>query len=76
MNQGANDALNIKSADAPFEWLTNFRSLRHLVLPSRIVFGPSVSSPSKEDASASESNDRIETSSERQPTVQLNALHV
>lgn len=25
------------NVDSPFEWLTNFRSLRHLILPSRIM---------------------------------------
>ena len=25
------------NVDSPFEWLTNFRSLRHLILPSRII---------------------------------------
>ncbi|KAL3799166.1 hypothetical protein HJC23_002294 [Cyclotella cryptica] len=28
------------NGNTPFEWLTNFASLRHLILPSRIVFGP------------------------------------
>lgn len=69
------------NTDAPFEWLTNFQSLRHLVFPSRIVFG----SEQEDDASESNNSDRIgiETSSSsstaslgQQPIVQLNSLHV
>ena len=68
MSDGATDRGSI---DAPFEWLTNFRSLRHLLLPSRVAFGrtpppPSLSSSSSsspsqnnrdDDARPEESND-------------------
>ncbi|KAL9185100.1 hypothetical protein ACHAXT_002877 [Thalassiosira profunda] len=36
MADGADRAPERSATDAPFEWLTNFRSLRHLVLPSRM----------------------------------------
>jgi hypothetical protein len=62
------------STEAPFEWLTNFRSLRHLVLPSRVAFGHSSSS-----SSPSKNHDDAK-SFERRPTTELqlslNALHV
>jgi hypothetical protein len=50
--------------DAPFEWLTNFRSLRHLVLPSRVAYG---NSSSKKESNTN--NGHVEQLS-------LNALHV
>lgn len=31
------------AVDAPFEWLTGFKSIRHLVTPSRIIFGSDTS---------------------------------
>mmetsp|Transcript_7593 Transcript_7593/g.16419 ORF Transcript_7593/g.16419 Transcript_7593/m.16419 type:complete len:539 (-) Transcript_7593:45-1661(-) len=77
---------NTISDNAPFEWLTNFKSLRHLVLPSCIVFGPSPSSPeSSNDDTANASSTATTTratshqGSEQQSNnnnIQLNALHV
>ncbi|KAL7526780.1 hypothetical protein ACHAXR_001649 [Thalassiosira sp. AJA248-18] len=60
------------SSDAPFEWLTSFRSLRHLVLPSRVVFGSSL--PSTEDDTSGSST--TASPAPEQPSVKLNALHV
>ena len=70
MSDGASDRGSI---DAPFEWLTNFRSLRHLVLPSRVAFGrPPSSRPSRNlNGARPESNDYYD----RRPDP-LNALHV
>jgi mRNA deadenylase 3'-5' endonuclease subunit Ccr4 len=50
-----------EASNSPFEWLTNFQSLRHLLLPSSIVFAsppPSVGNASSERC------------------LKLNALHV
>jgi len=57
--------------DAPFEWLTNFRSLRHVVLPSRIVFGPK-----NENESEPKDDSRTPGVSDQETYMQLNALHV
>lgn len=53
--------------DAPFEWLTNFRSLRHLVLPSRVAYG---------NSSSEESNDDHHHNCHDFEQLSLNALHV
>ena len=55
--------------DAPFEWLTNFRSLRHLVLPSRVAYGNSSSEESNDDDHHHHNCHDVEQLS-------LNALHV
>ena len=55
------------NGNAPFEWLTNFTSLQHLLLPSKIVFNPSLVLPSNEEQS-------LQTDSSIE--VKLNALHV
>ena len=78
--------------ESPFEWLTNFHSLRHLVLPSRIVFGyehadderilPSSSSSSPSDEFIEDGNgggfDDNHQNLIEPPTTRicLNALHV
>ena len=47
-NKEQNEQIQTAS-NSPFEWLTNFQSLRHLLLPSSIVFGrPSVGNESHE----------------------------
>ena len=70
-----NDSSQENSAscnDSPFEWLTNFRSLQHLVLPSRIVFGSSPSINSNESLDSS----KFYCTERQSPIIQLNALHV
>eukprot|EP00956_Cyclotella_meneghiniana_P007700 scaffold10321_cov69-Cyclotella_meneghiniana.AAC.2 len=59
--------------NAPFEWLTNFSSLRHLLLPSRIVFNPSSLSAASEGTA---STDDDEETSDLMDELSLNALHV
>ncbi|KAL7526748.1 hypothetical protein ACHAWF_001896 [Thalassiosira exigua] len=58
----ATTASHFNISDAPFEWLTSFRSLQHLVLPSRIVNGSDVEETGSCTAEL--------------PPVKLNALHV
>lgn len=53
--------------DAPFEWLTNFRSLRHIVLPSRVAYG---------NSSSEESNNNHHHNGHDVEQLSLNALHV
>ena len=52
------------AVDAPFEWLTGFKSIRHLVTPSRIIFGSDTSTINA-----------YYHSSQKSP-IHLNALHV
>ena len=59
--------------NAPFEWLTNFTSLRHLLLPSRIVFDPSSISAAPEETT---STDDDQETSDLVFELSLNALHV
>lgn len=66
--------------DAPFEWLTNFQSLMHLVSPSRIVFGESSldSSTSLKNGISSKlySHQHHPSLSTSNGIIKLNALHV
>eukprot|EP00970_Alexandrium_tamarense_P002617 scaffold367_cov202-Alexandrium_tamarense.AAC.29 len=66
--------------DAPFEWLTNFQSLMHLVSPSRIVFGESSldSSTSLKNGITSKlySHQHHPSLSTSNGIINLNALHV
>lgn len=57
-------------SNAPFEWLTNFASLQHLLLPSRIVFNP-VSALSLIDSKDQQSDEVNGVD-----TLKLSALHV
>jgi hypothetical protein len=57
-------------SNAPFEWLTNFASLQHLLLPSRIVFDPASALPSKD--TEEQPSDEVSGTN----TLKLNALHV
>jgi len=52
------------AVDAPFEWLTGFKSIRHLVTPSRIIFGSDTST------------NAYYLSSKHISPIYLNALHV
>ncbi|KAL3809594.1 hypothetical protein ACHAXA_005810 [Cyclostephanos tholiformis] len=61
--------------DAPFEWLTNFRSLRHLVLPSRVAFGRDPSSSSSSSSSRRTASLYGHRSTGMTSSLSLNALH-
>ena len=78
MSQGTNSGLHLNSTDAPFEWLTNFRSIRHLLLPSRIVGECLSSSLTNSEDVLDPNNGHVHTSSSspEETTLQLNALHV
>mmetsp|Transcript_21779 Transcript_21779/g.44475 ORF Transcript_21779/g.44475 Transcript_21779/m.44475 type:complete len:599 (+) Transcript_21779:153-1949(+) len=74
---------NIDEESAPFEWLTNFRSLRHLIFPSRIIFdNHSADAASPADAQTDSEDNETESSAwiddenDRRNTICLNALHV
>lgn len=74
---------NHDEENAPFEWLTNFRSLRHLMLPSRIIFGnhsADAASPvdSRTDVKVNEMEPSawINEENDGRNTICLNALHV
>ena len=81
MNQEQAPPYSDSGNEAPFEWLTNFQSLRHLVLPSRIVFGHDMyhDEPSSYHLSLEEEVGRGEQNNHlsKQPgQIYLNALHV
>lgn len=59
-----NDQLPPEASSSPFEWLTNFQSLRHLVLPSYIIGG--ISPPPSSTASTDLNKHSLK----------LNALHM
>jgi hypothetical protein len=61
--------------NTPFEWLTNFASLRHLVLPSRIVFGSSSRLP-EETVCNGEELKHTQENLDYPAKIKLNALHV
>ena len=92
MNQEQVPLISNSIHESPFEWLTNFQSLRQLVLPSRIVFGyehadderilPSSSSSSPSDEFIEDGNgggfdDNHQNLIDTPTTrIYLNALHV
>jgi SAM-dependent methyltransferase len=66
----ANNTHNV--GNSPFEWLTNFTSLKHLLLPSKIVLHPSSILPCSYD----EPSKHLDDTSNNSTHVKLNALHV
>jgi hypothetical protein len=63
------------NGNTPFEWLTNFASLQHLVIPSRIVFEPSQVLPFEEQR-GDDKEQLLALQNCDLKLIKLNALHV